>query len=192
MERYELGEEPAFQCLTRVSQHSNVKLRDAAAELVQLSNERNRLPAGALDRRSAMPAPGPRSRPRATARGERAPSDREPDGVPRNSGARRLSAGARPPSRPLVGPAKAGGQPVARQHPSPERPLRDLGPSHACSGGRDQMPTSSSGRARSEPVDAAHRSCATSTLLASSGGSHRKPHLHHRRSLTNPATRGAE
>jgi GAF domain-containing protein len=48
MERYELDEDRAFQYLTRVSQHSNVKLRDVAVELVQLSNERNRLPQAAL------------------------------------------------------------------------------------------------------------------------------------------------
>lgn len=40
MERYALNEERAFQYLARVSQQSNVKLRDVAAELVQLANEK--------------------------------------------------------------------------------------------------------------------------------------------------------
>jgi GAF domain-containing protein len=44
MERYELDEDRAFQYLTRVSQHSNVKLRDVAVEIVQQSNEKNQLP----------------------------------------------------------------------------------------------------------------------------------------------------
>jgi GAF domain-containing protein len=44
MERYELEEEKAFQYLARVSQHSNHRLRDVAAELVQQANERNRPP----------------------------------------------------------------------------------------------------------------------------------------------------
>jgi GAF domain-containing protein len=44
MERYELDEHRAFQYLTQVSQHSNVKLRDVAVELVQQSNENHQLP----------------------------------------------------------------------------------------------------------------------------------------------------
>jgi GAF domain-containing protein len=44
MERYELDEDKAFQYLARVSQHSNHKLRDVAAEMVQQANERNRPP----------------------------------------------------------------------------------------------------------------------------------------------------
>jgi GAF domain-containing protein len=47
MERYELDEDRAFQYLARVSQHSNHKLRDIAAEMVQQANERNRLPESA-------------------------------------------------------------------------------------------------------------------------------------------------
>jgi GAF domain-containing protein len=47
MERYELDEDRAFQYLARVSQHSNHKLRDVAAEMVQQANERNRLPEAA-------------------------------------------------------------------------------------------------------------------------------------------------
>jgi GAF domain-containing protein len=45
MERYELDEDRAFKYLAQVSQHSNVKLRDVAAELVWQSNESNQLPA---------------------------------------------------------------------------------------------------------------------------------------------------
>ena len=44
MERYDLDEDRAFQYLTRVSQNSNIKLRDVAAELVASTNERNALP----------------------------------------------------------------------------------------------------------------------------------------------------
>jgi GAF domain-containing protein len=44
MERYELDEDRAFKYLTQVSQHSNVKLRDVAAEIVQQSNENNQVP----------------------------------------------------------------------------------------------------------------------------------------------------
>jgi GAF domain-containing protein len=47
MERYELDEDRAFKYLVQVSQHSNVKLRDVAAEIVQQSNENNRPPTGA-------------------------------------------------------------------------------------------------------------------------------------------------
>ena len=39
MERYELDEDRAFQYLVRVSQHSNIKLRDVAQELVDQANE---------------------------------------------------------------------------------------------------------------------------------------------------------
>jgi GAF domain-containing protein len=42
MERYHLDEERAVGYLIRVSQHSNIKLRDIAAELVQQGNERIR------------------------------------------------------------------------------------------------------------------------------------------------------
>jgi GAF domain-containing protein len=45
MQQYELDQDRAFKYLVQVSQHSNVKLRDVAAELVQQSNENNRLPA---------------------------------------------------------------------------------------------------------------------------------------------------
>ncbi|WP_270888133.1 GAF and ANTAR domain-containing protein [Pedococcus sp. 5OH_020] len=45
MERYELDEQRAFQYLTRVSQTSNTKVRDLAAELVANANDRNGLPA---------------------------------------------------------------------------------------------------------------------------------------------------
>lgn len=38
MERYELDDESAFRYLTRVSQHSNIKLRDVAQELVDQRN----------------------------------------------------------------------------------------------------------------------------------------------------------
>lgn len=48
MERYELDEDRAFQYLTRVSQNSNLKLRDVAAELVASTNERNALPPGMI------------------------------------------------------------------------------------------------------------------------------------------------
>lgn len=48
MERYALDEDNAFQYLARVSQHSNHKLRDVAAELVQQANERNRPAHGEL------------------------------------------------------------------------------------------------------------------------------------------------
>lgn len=41
MERYGLDQDRAFQYLTRVSQNSNIKLRDVAAELVASTNERN-------------------------------------------------------------------------------------------------------------------------------------------------------
>lgn len=44
MERYEFDEDQAFLYLARVSQHSNHKLRDVAAELVQQATERNRPP----------------------------------------------------------------------------------------------------------------------------------------------------
>ena len=40
MERYEMNEERAFQFLVRVSSTSNTKLRDVAAELVAIANER--------------------------------------------------------------------------------------------------------------------------------------------------------
>ena len=39
MERYKLSDDRAFQYLTRVSQHSNIKLRRVAAEIVQQANE---------------------------------------------------------------------------------------------------------------------------------------------------------
>lgn len=39
MERYQLDEDRAFQYLVRVSQHSNIKLRDVAQELVDQANE---------------------------------------------------------------------------------------------------------------------------------------------------------
>jgi GAF domain-containing protein len=41
MERYDLDEERAFQYLTRVSQHSNIKLRDVAHEIVEQRNDRS-------------------------------------------------------------------------------------------------------------------------------------------------------
>jgi GAF domain-containing protein len=44
MERFQLDENRAFQYLARVSQHSNIKLRDVAAEMVQQTNENNRPP----------------------------------------------------------------------------------------------------------------------------------------------------
>jgi len=40
MERYQLDEDRAFQYLVRVSQHSNVKLREVAQELVAQGNDR--------------------------------------------------------------------------------------------------------------------------------------------------------
>ena len=42
MERYQMEEDRAFQYLVRVSQHSNIKLRDVAQELVDQGNERTR------------------------------------------------------------------------------------------------------------------------------------------------------
>lgn len=39
MERYHLNEDRAFQYLVRVSQHSNIKVRDVAQEVVALANE---------------------------------------------------------------------------------------------------------------------------------------------------------
>lgn len=42
MERYGLDERRAFEYLTRVSQHSNIKLRDIAQEIVEQGNERAR------------------------------------------------------------------------------------------------------------------------------------------------------
>jgi GAF domain-containing protein len=45
MERYELDDHRAFQYLTQVSQHSNVKLRDVAVEIVEQNNENHQLPA---------------------------------------------------------------------------------------------------------------------------------------------------
>jgi GAF domain-containing protein len=44
MAQYELDQDRAFQYLARVSQNSNVKLRDVAEELVLLTNERNSRP----------------------------------------------------------------------------------------------------------------------------------------------------
>jgi GAF domain-containing protein len=44
MERYELDEDRAFAYLARVSQTSNVKLRDIAEEVVDSANKRNRPP----------------------------------------------------------------------------------------------------------------------------------------------------
>jgi GAF domain-containing protein len=43
MERYQLDEERAFQYLVRVSQHSNIKLRDVAQEIVAQGNDRRQL-----------------------------------------------------------------------------------------------------------------------------------------------------
>ncbi|GAB2752533.1 ANTAR domain-containing protein [Nocardioides pakistanensis] len=40
MERYQMDEDRAFQYLVRVSQHSNIKLRDVARELVDQGNHR--------------------------------------------------------------------------------------------------------------------------------------------------------
>ena len=40
MERYVLDERRAFDYLTRVSQHSNIKLRDVTQEIVQEGNDR--------------------------------------------------------------------------------------------------------------------------------------------------------
>jgi GAF domain-containing protein len=42
MERYQLDEARAFEYLTRVSQHSNIKLRDVAQEIVEQGNDRMR------------------------------------------------------------------------------------------------------------------------------------------------------
>lgn len=39
MERYQLTEDRAFQYLVRVSQHSNIKVRDVAQELVAQASE---------------------------------------------------------------------------------------------------------------------------------------------------------
>jgi GAF domain-containing protein len=47
MQRFQIDEDSAFHYLARVSQHSNVKLRDVAQELVQQANDRART--GALD-----------------------------------------------------------------------------------------------------------------------------------------------
>jgi GAF domain-containing protein len=44
MERFGLDEERAFQYLTRVSQHSNIKLREVAKEIVAQGNDRARTP----------------------------------------------------------------------------------------------------------------------------------------------------
>lgn len=41
MERYSVGEDRAFEYLTRVSQHSNVKIRDVALSLVSQHNHRD-------------------------------------------------------------------------------------------------------------------------------------------------------
>jgi GAF domain-containing protein len=49
MERYQLDEDRAFLYLARVSQHSNIKLRDVAAELVQQANEKTQQPTVAGD-----------------------------------------------------------------------------------------------------------------------------------------------
>jgi GAF domain-containing protein len=46
MVKYDLDESRAFQYLVRVSQSSNVKLRDVAEEVVQQVNSRNGVPAG--------------------------------------------------------------------------------------------------------------------------------------------------
>ncbi|WP_435768818.1 GAF and ANTAR domain-containing protein [Nocardioides sp. SYSU DS0651] len=42
MERYQIGEDRAFQFLVRASTTSNIKLRDIAQELVETTNERHR------------------------------------------------------------------------------------------------------------------------------------------------------
>lgn len=47
MGRYELDEDRAFAFLTRISQNSNIKLRDVAARLVETTNAENRLPSRA-------------------------------------------------------------------------------------------------------------------------------------------------
>lgn len=44
MERYQLDEDRALMYLAQVSQHSNVKLRDVAAELVQQAHEKTLRP----------------------------------------------------------------------------------------------------------------------------------------------------
>ena len=44
MQRYDMDEDRAFQYLARVSQSSNVKLRQIAEQLVSSTNEQNRLP----------------------------------------------------------------------------------------------------------------------------------------------------
>ncbi len=43
MERYQLNEERAFQFMTRVSQDSNIKLREVAADIVAGLNRRSSL-----------------------------------------------------------------------------------------------------------------------------------------------------
>lgn len=58
MERYQLNEDRAFQYLVRVSQHSNIKLRDVAQRLVDQGNDR---PGDAGEPNDARPTQSPSS-----------------------------------------------------------------------------------------------------------------------------------